>query len=298
MQTIRKIWGPFNGRVSLNFNWDAIDQDSVVIVTVSECNPGGVRFIGSANISADNVAPHGPPYDSNHGVTFVVNVDWPEPLHFATDITVLDAKPVDVQFYEPDVSHNLGMRTQYQQSGLWCWIATAVSVDRFYDPASRWTQCQVMTLIGQEINGFPRDTSACPTDAALRANPGLATRLSDPYNVAARYVMDDPALGVDRRYLKSGGVTDALTKTNNLSGWQGPDVTLDRLAQEINAGRPVIAGITWNSGGSHYVTIAGVQGEGLLILDPVNGQSLTEFGEFPGTYFGGATLDGYAFTRP
>jgi predicted double-glycine peptidase len=75
-------------------------------------------------------------------------------------------------------------------------------------------------------------------------------------------------------------------------------VTLDRLTQEVNAGRPVIAGITWNSGNSHYVTIAGVQGEALLILDPVNGQSLTEFGEFPGTYFGGATLDGYAFTQP
>jgi hypothetical protein len=28
------------------------------------------------------------------------------------------------------------MRTQYQQSGLWCWIATAVSIDRFYDPSS------------------------------------------------------------------------------------------------------------------------------------------------------------------
>jgi hypothetical protein len=145
MQTIRKIWGPFNGRVTLNYNWDAIDQDSVVVVTVSECAPDGVRFIGAANISADNIAPHGPPYDPNHGVTFVVNVDWPEPLRIATDITVLDAKPVDIQFYEPDVSHNLGMRTQYQQSGLWCWIATAVSVDRFYDPSSSWTQCQVMT---------------------------------------------------------------------------------------------------------------------------------------------------------
>ena len=298
MQTIRKYWGPFNGRVTLNYNWAAIDQDSVVMVTVSESTADGVRFIGAANLSVDNIAPHGPPYDSNHGVTFVVNVDWPEPLRFATDITVLDAKPVDVQFYEPDVSHNLGMRTQYQQSGQWCWIATAVSVDRFYDPASTWMQCQVMTQIGREINGFPTDTSACPTAEALRANPGLAARLADPYDIAARYVMDDPALGVDRRYLKSGGVTDALKKTNNLAGWEGPEVTLDRLAQEINAGRPVIAGITWNSGGSHFVTIAGVQGEGLLILDPVNGQSLTEFGEFPGTYFGGATLDGYAFTRP
>ncbi len=269
-----------------------------MVVTVSECTADRVRFIGAANISVDNIAPHGPPYDPNHGVTFVVNVDWHSPLNIVTDITVLDAKPVEVQFYEPDVSHNLGMRTQYQQSELWCWIATAVSVDRFYDPASTWTQCRVMTQIGQEINGFPMDTTACPTAQALQANPGLAARLADPYDIAARYAMDDPTLGVDRRYLKSGGATDALRKTNNLAGWEGPNVTLERLAQEVNNGRPVIAGITWHSGGSHYVTIAGVQGGGLLILDPVNGQSLTEFGEFPGTYFGGATLDGYAFTKP
>ena len=298
MQTMRKIWRPFRGRVTLNYNWDAIDQDSVVVVTVSECSPDGVRFVGAATISADNIAPHGPPYDPNHGVTFVVNVDWPEPLRIVTDITVLDAKPVDVQFYEPDVSHNLGMRTQYQQSAQWCWIATAVSVDRFYDPASTWTQCQVMTQIGQSINGFPTNTSACPTASALRANPALATRIADPYDISSRYVMDDPALGVNPLYLKSGGVTDALRQTNNLASWQGPNVTLSQLTQEINAGRPVIAGIKWSSGSSHYVTIAGVNGEAMLVLDPVLGQSLTEFGDFPGTYFGGATLVGYAFTRP
>jgi hypothetical protein len=45
------------------------------------------------------------------------------------------------------------------------------------------------------------------------------------------------------------------------------------------------------------VAIAGVPGDGLLILDPVNGQSLAQFGAFPSTCFGGATLDGYAFTN-
>ncbi|GJH22827.1 hypothetical protein CBA19CS22_39815 [Caballeronia novacaledonica] len=33
------------------------------------------RFIGSASITVENIAPHGPPFDGNHGVTFVVNVD-------------------------------------------------------------------------------------------------------------------------------------------------------------------------------------------------------------------------------
>ena len=54
------------------------------------------RFIGAASIAVENVAPHGPPFDPNHGVTFVVNIDWPSPLTIVTDITVLDSPPVEV----------------------------------------------------------------------------------------------------------------------------------------------------------------------------------------------------------
>ncbi|WP_405988354.1 hypothetical protein [Streptomyces sp. NBC_00986] len=102
-QTIRKYWGPFQGRVTLNFNWGAINHDSVVIVTASEylvSTPPDAehRFIGAASITAENIAPHGPPYDPNHGVTFVVNVDWGAPLTIVTDITVLDSPPVEVDF--------------------------------------------------------------------------------------------------------------------------------------------------------------------------------------------------------
>jgi len=156
----------------------------------------------------------------------------------------------------------------------------------------------VMTKIGQEINGFPTDTSACPSAQALIQNPGLAARYANPYAIGARYVLDDALLGIDNRYLKSGGVTDALKKVGNYASYHGPGLTLADLRAEINAGRPVVASITWLSGGTHFVVIAGIQGEGLLILDPVNGECFTEFGEFPSTYFGGATLDGYAFTKP
>ncbi|MFT4296352.1 MAG: hypothetical protein QM582_13160 [Micropruina sp.] len=102
-QTIRKYWGPFQGRVTLNFNWAAINHDSVVIVTASEyrvTTPATSEhpFIGAATITVDNVAPHGPPYDPNHGVTFVVNVGWGAPLNIVTDITVLDAPPVEIQY--------------------------------------------------------------------------------------------------------------------------------------------------------------------------------------------------------
>ena len=102
-QTIRKFWGPFRGRVTLNYNWPAINQDSVVLISAAEYQTSTPasnehRFIGAASITVSNIAPHGPPFDPNHGVTFVVNVDWGSPLPIVTDITVLDGPPIEVDF--------------------------------------------------------------------------------------------------------------------------------------------------------------------------------------------------------
>jgi hypothetical protein len=88
-----------------------------------------------------------------------------------------------------------------------------------------------------------------------------------------------------------------LKVTGNWASNQPSSLGLDQLASEVNAGRPVVAGITWFSGGSHFVAIAGVLNDGLLILDPINGQSVVRFAAFPGTYFGGAKLDEYTFTK-
>jgi hypothetical protein len=100
--TFRQFWEPCQGRCTLNYNTPAITRDSVVLISASEYVPAGPdpahwpRFVGSANISVDNVSPHGPPDDPNHGVTFVVIVDWRSPLYIVTDITVLDQAPVEV----------------------------------------------------------------------------------------------------------------------------------------------------------------------------------------------------------
>ncbi len=100
-QTVRKFWGPLKGRTPLNMNWNAINHDSVVLITAAEYfvaapSTNEHRFIGGATITGENIAPHGPPFDPNHGVTFVVNVDWPSPLTIVTDITVLDNPPVQI----------------------------------------------------------------------------------------------------------------------------------------------------------------------------------------------------------
>jgi hypothetical protein len=112
-QTIRKYWGAFQGRVSLNYNWPIINQDSVVLITAAEYlvsapSSNEHRFIGDASITVENIAPHGPPYDSNHGVTFVVNVQSGSPVYIVTDITVLDNPPIEVDFFVPPTPQSIG----------------------------------------------------------------------------------------------------------------------------------------------------------------------------------------------
>ena len=93
--TVRQYWRNLHGRVPLNFNWHLINHNSVVLIAASEYSidvnsPNtSPRFVGAANVTVSNISPHGPPYDGNRGVTFVVTVDWPQPLHIVTDITVV-----------------------------------------------------------------------------------------------------------------------------------------------------------------------------------------------------------------
>ena len=102
-QTCRQYWWNLQGRCTLNFNWDAINHDSVVLITASDTDRTRLILLtarvssGPANIGVENISPHSPPFDPNHGVTFVVDVDWGSPLHVVTDITVLDQPPVDIE---------------------------------------------------------------------------------------------------------------------------------------------------------------------------------------------------------
>lgn len=73
----------------------------------------------------------GPPYDPNHGVTFVVTVDWPAPLDIVADIVVVEGVPVGVQ-HPPLNWVRLAFAMQNQHQSNWCWCATTVSVANFY----------------------------------------------------------------------------------------------------------------------------------------------------------------------
>jgi hypothetical protein len=94
-QTQRVYWGPWQGTRSVNYDWEAINSGSAVVITAAEWNksdpsslPPETRFMGLASISVLNVVPH----DDPGGVTFMINIEWDSPLWVCFDITVLDTE--------------------------------------------------------------------------------------------------------------------------------------------------------------------------------------------------------------
>ncbi len=241
--SVRQYWRDLQGRTSLNFNWDAINHDSVVAVTASEFNPDpndpshSPRFVGDATITVENVSPHGPPFDGNHGVTFVVNVDWGAPLNVVTDITVLDAPPVDIEYQKSILS--FVMPTQLQSQ--WCWAATSLGVAQYYDPATTWTQC---TIANSQLSR----SDCCGVGAAGACNVGQV--LDNPLQIVGH---------LDRMVLSVTAFADVAT--------------------EVNSGRPHCIRITWSGGGAHFIAAIGyigsdpATGQFLSVDDPIWGPS-------------------------
>jgi hypothetical protein len=202
-----------------------------------------------------------------------------------------------------DLPQNIGLRMQFQESGDWCWIAVATSINHFYNPASTVTQCALVTPIGHSDHpeNCPSNTSACPSPAAIASVPGLAAILTDPYSMNAQNALENPGLGILRGYLNmTGGVGDPLKLNGNAQGYPGQgSVTLDQITSEIAAGRPIAVDIAWKSGsGQHCIAIAGVLDDMLLICDPFYGESVIQYESFPSSYQGGATLVGVNLTKP
>lgn len=112
--TARVFWQMNPGRNSVNLNWAAINADSVVMVSASEYNSNSQmlpdktdqRWVGAASVTVSNVTPHGPPFDSNHGVGFVVEVGWTAPLTVCTDIALIANAPDAVVYVGPQTESN------------------------------------------------------------------------------------------------------------------------------------------------------------------------------------------------
>lgn len=118
-------------------------------------------------------------------------------------------------------SNRLSFAMEVQEEDQWCWAAVAVSVARFFDPATGWTQCLL----------------AC-----------AEFERSDCCDPAHRDDCDKPW------YLNR-----ALARTDNLAAptHVGPR-TFAEVAGEIDAGRPAGCRIEWRGGDEgHFVVIGG-----------------------------------------
>ncbi|MGW1008405.1 C39 family peptidase [Streptomyces sp. NPDC002520] len=209
--TYRQYYRPTKGRQAFNFNAPEIGHDSSVLVTASECGSDGARFVGAASIAVENISPHGPPYDLNHGVTFMINVDSRDPLPVVADITVLGG--IDIAF-----------NMQPQQRTNWCWAATATSVVAYYTPTA-WTQC---SLANAELGRA--DCCTNPSDPCNVEHPldGPLTRLGcldslvsrqATYAEISREINAGRPLCIHIGWRGGGGHFIAVTGYDDFPGW-------------------------------------------------------------------------------
>jgi hypothetical protein len=142
--------------------------------------------------------------------------------------TVLDVKPLkvpqeiedgnlSVQFY---LEIKLPFTLYKQEQDFWCWSAVTVSVNRYFDAGTSWTQCK---LASAEYIG----NDCC-------AN-GLSDQCNKPYNTP-----------------------DSLRDLGNLEATQKSAAGFQTILNEINDGHPLVCRMSWGgSGATHVVIIYG-----------------------------------------
>ncbi|MFF3002371.1 hypothetical protein ACFVTF_06150 [Kitasatospora sp. NPDC057940] len=77
-------WTPGNGTFNLQIAWNAIGIDSTVVITASEIDSNGNRFVGAAPFQVSSIAP------GNGVVTFKINIGWGSALPMRTDVLVFN----------------------------------------------------------------------------------------------------------------------------------------------------------------------------------------------------------------
>lgn len=265
MRSVRQYWRGLQGRVPLNFNWDAVNDDSTVHVSAAEwsTDPGSPltspRFVGAANITARNVVPHGPPNDPNHGVTFVVTVDWASPLDVVTDIVLVEDSDPPVVQHPPLQWVRLMFAMQTQLQSNWCWCATTVTVSNFYGDAL--AQCAF-------ANSHLGRSDCCGAGAA------------GPCNVQSDLV-------------------SPLRLAGHLNTWKASAPTFTDIRTEIDAGRPVTLRIQWSGGGGHFIAATGYLGGSTWVAvdDPINGPSDLLLATLNTSYQATGSVDETHFTQ-
>ncbi|MEV0648000.1 papain-like cysteine protease family protein [Phytomonospora sp. NPDC050363] len=145
----------------------------------------------------------------------------------------------------------LAFAEQHQQQTQWCWAATTVSINAYYDPATAWTQCK---LVNEEY-----ELDNCCGAA------GSGTACNRPWY---------PDL--------------ALRRTGNLNQYLNRALSLVEVGAEMNKSAPFGVGTYWAGGGGHAVVVRGrfvSNGvEYVSVADPWDGDSDVTYDNFLNRY--------------
>jgi hypothetical protein len=175
------------------------------------------------------------------------------------------ATPSDRGHAEAAGSAILNFYGQYQETLVWCWAATTVSINLYYSPASGWTQCALAnTMFRRSDCCNPQKPNAC---------------------------------------LQAGYIESALYQTGNLDYAQPSGANYVDVVGMINAARPIAIAINWVAGGGHSLSIYGYWYDDstnryfMYVCDPYWGNSIVDYTTFPANYYGGATWAQTCWTK-
>lgn len=103
--------------------------------------------------------------------------------------------------------------SERQQQNMWCWAASSINIEKFYNANSAWTQCTLVNdqfrlnnCCGNEGAVAPCNNGNWPTGSLTRMNRLTAEllRAMTPVEVAAEMAKSHP-VGVDTHWQNGGG---------------------------------------------------------------------------------------------
>jgi hypothetical protein len=172
-------------------------------------------------------------------------------------------RPAVVSTYtgtEP-VDSVLRFTMQRQEQDNWCWAATSVSIAKFYDPSSNWTQCAM-------ANGQLGRNDCCGAGA------------SGPCNVY-------------------GFLDGSLQRAGHLDHVTGGTTSYGGVLEEMLARRPLGIRVAWSGGGAHFVAATGVEeGDMVVVSDCGSGTtSVVAYDTLRTAYSGSGSWTHSYFTK-
>jgi Papain-like cysteine protease AvrRpt2 len=132
---------------------------------------------------------------------------------------------------------------EQQDQALWCWAAVAVSVNAFFGTGQARRQCELVTRALKQQD-------CCANGASALCN-------------------------------KSWFLDLALALVGKLARWTRGRTAFHSVKREIDECRPLAVRIGLKTGGGHFVVIHGYKNDLLYVHDPMLGESMIPYANFP-----------------